>query len=57
MASSCMDCGGRVVDAYQLPGGDVVHADDVSFSDGPRGVTATRVCRKCGTEMEDNDGE
>lgn len=52
----CPDCGGDVVDAYQLPGGDVVHADDVPFSDGPMGVDATNVCRECGTEVEEAGG-
>jgi len=53
--SSCQSCGGEATDAYRLPGGDVVHADDVPFTNGPRGVTAIQVCRKCGAELTEAD--
>lgn len=53
--TDCPSCGGRVVDAYRLPGGDVVHEDDVPFQDGPRGVEATQVCQSCGAEVSGMD--
>jgi hypothetical protein len=49
---ACSSCGGQIIDAYELPGGDVVHADDVAFSDGPMGVSAIEVCRQCGAQVE-----
>jgi len=50
--NECSSCGGHVIDAYELPGGDVVHADDVAFSDGPMGVAGIQVCRQCGAQVE-----
>lgn len=53
MPSDCESCGGTIVDAYQLPGGEVVHANDVAFTDNPLGVDATRVCNDCGRQFNE----
>lgn len=46
--TTCRECGGDVVVAYKLPGGDVIAADDMPPGGPPMGVVPIEVCRSCG---------
>lgn len=48
--TSCPECGGDVVTAFELRNGDVVSVDDVSFEPhaAPSCVVPVDVCRSCG---------